>query len=240
VQFSVNAFDEPAYCSALVQCLSTERFEQYLIRCANDMPRALRLYFFNTSLSAELFQAISVLEVGLRNAMHRELSKQFGSGWYDRHDIGLSPESLRLTANAIRYLKDRRKEVSPGRVVAGLTLGFWIKLLAPGYKNRYEEFLWRPALHRAFPNAKMDRSVRRYNRQSVFVPLNDTVLELRNRIAYHEPIYQRDLVAEFDVISRVAGWIDSSLAETIICGSTFYQLYGKMTRNLYDRSYNIA
>jgi hypothetical protein len=122
VQFSVNAFDEPAYCSALVQCLSTERFEQYLIRCANDMPRALRLYFFNTSLSAELFQAISVLEVGLRNAMHRELSKQFGSEWYDRHDIGLSPESLRLTANAIRYFKDRRKEVSPGRVVAGLTL----------------------------------------------------------------------------------------------------------------------
>ncbi len=172
--------------------------------------------------------------------MHRELATNFGRDWYVRHDIGLSPESLRIAANAMRFLKDRKKEVTPGRVVAGLTLGFWVKLLGPGYKDRYEQFLWRPALHRVFPNAKTDSKIKRFTRQSVFVPLNDTVLELRNRIAHHEPICHRDLPAEFDVVSRVAGWIDDSLAEAVNGCTSFVLLYGKLAQNYADRSYIVA
>ena len=97
--------------------------------------RALRLYRINIALSAELFKGISWLEIALRNALNREMSTQFGPEWYDRHDIGLSLESLRLISNAVRFLTDRRRPVTAGRVVAGLTLGFWVKLLGPGYKT---------------------------------------------------------------------------------------------------------
>ncbi len=226
--------------AAVVSCLSEERFAEYLHRSAGDEARALELYSYNISLSAELFKCISWLEVALRNALSREMVTQFGSEWYDRQDIGLSIESLRLIANSMRFLKDRRKAISLGRVVAGLTLGFWVKLLAPGYKNRYDEFFWRPALHRAFPHARTDPKVPRFVRQAVYVPLNDTILELRNRIAHHEPIYKRDLIDEFSTITQVAGWLDPLLSDTIAANTSFIELYGRLSRSPLDRSYIVA
>jgi hypothetical protein len=229
---------DTAYRTAIVACLSDERFAEYVRRSAGDDERAPRLYRINIALSAELFKGISWLEIALRNALNREMSTQFGPEWYDRHDIGLSLESLRLISNAVRFLTDRRRPVTAGRVVAGLTLGFWVKLLGPGYKNRNEEFFWRPALYRAFPHVRSDPKIARFTRQSVFVPLNDTILEMRNRIAHHEPIYYRgELLRDFNEVIRVAGWIDPNLSHTIASNTAFVDLYGKLTRDWRDRSY---
>jgi hypothetical protein len=73
---------------------------------------------------------------------------------------------------------------------------FWERLLTrwPPGKLNYEMALWRPALHRAFPDSRRRRA-------EVHKPLPG-LRDLRNRIAHHEPIFSRDLVAEYQTIQK--------------------------------------
>ena len=80
----------------------------------------------------------------------------------------------------------------PGRIVAALSLGFWVALFA----KRYEEDLWRPVLHQCF-NPRQDR--RRVHDQ-----LN-RLRRLRNRIVHHEPILHWNLQADHDLILGLLG-----------------------------------
>ena len=50
---------DTAYRTAIVACLSDERFAEYVRRSAGDDERALRLYRINIAISAELFKGIS-------------------------------------------------------------------------------------------------------------------------------------------------------------------------------------
>lgn len=86
---------------------------------------------------------------------------------------GLSP---------LRRAMDRRRHiaVSPGKVIAELTLYFWKRLYGP----EYEHHLWRPTLKRTFPDRRIARS-------DVATQL-EVIYQTRNRLAHHEPVlYQR-------------------------------------------------
>ena len=73
----------------------------------------------------------------------------------------------------------------PGRVVAELSLGFWVALFARGY----EESLWRTALYRCFDPTPARRQLhKQLNRLRRF----------RNRVAHHEPILSRDLQTDYE------------------------------------------
>ena len=64
--------------------------------------------------------------------------------------------------------------------------------------------LWRPILYKAFPNAKLSR-------KAVHQPL-DRLRTLRNRIAHHEPIFQRHLTDDNRSILQVLAWICAETA----------------------------
>ena len=64
----------------------------------------------------------------------------------------------------------------------------------------FEATLWRPALRGAFPHC-MDLS-----RRQAYKPLND-LRRLRNRIAHHEPIFERRLLDDHRRILDVTDWI---------------------------------
>lgn len=66
--------------------------------------------------------------------------------------------------------------VPVGRVVAGLSLGFWTGLIAA----RYEQSLWKPCLKYAFPNNTLPR-------KAVYTLLSD-IKSIRNRVARHDRI----------------------------------------------------
>ena len=72
-----------------------------------------------------------------------------------------------------------------------------------GRKANYEMTLWRPALRRAFPHRSP------LTRKQAHRPLND-LRRLRNRIAHHEPIFARGLLADHQRILDVTGWISPS------------------------------
>ena len=101
-------------------------------------------------------------------------------------------------------LRAGRKDITPGRVVAELSFGFWVSILGP----RYETTLWRPALRHAFPNRP-----RGVERKQVQGTLN-VVRRLRNRIAHHERIlHWTNLDEQHAEIIEAIHWISPELAE---------------------------
>jgi hypothetical protein len=76
-----------------------------------------------------------------------------------------------------------------------LTYGFWVALFA----NAYDTTLWRTDLHKLFtPRVK--------NRHTLYDAL-DRLRTLRNRIAHHEPIFQRKLADDYRRIRNIVGFI---------------------------------
>lgn len=72
-------------------------------------------------------------------------------------------------------------------------------------KRDYDMMLWRPALHRASPNARL-RRVDAHSRL-------DQLRMFRNRIAYHEPIFMRHLAADHASTLLVTGWISTGMRD---------------------------
>ena len=103
----IFAFDEDIL-DALVASLSPERIATYMAAAGGDREKAMRLYTWNTAVSAAFYGPLQGLEVALRNAMHRSLAARYGPDWYDNpacqfdagtlHRIGNAKDKLRGTA----------------------------------------------------------------------------------------------------------------------------------------------
>jgi Abi-like protein len=192
----------------LESSLSVERFETYLVHANGDKCKALQLYTWNTAISAAFYGPLQALEVALRNAMNRELSKVYGIDWYDNAAVKLDSGSLGRVEKAKKELKKERYPIDAPHMVANLSFGFWVSLLGSGgfldrstkSKANYEMTLWRPALRRAFPNAIS------VSRKDVLEPLS-FLRTFRNRIAHHEPIFARHLEQDYKNILEISGWI---------------------------------
>ena len=76
-----------------------------------------------------------------------------------------------------------------------MSFGFWCGLLSHNYAGT----LWRTILYQAFPYS--DR-----NRVTVVGAVERCRL-LRNRIAHHEPVYDRDHVEDQQTALAIVGWI---------------------------------
>lgn len=194
----------PGMIQALEASLSAERLTAYLRATGSDRERALRLYLWNTEISAALYAPLRGLEVALRNALHRELSRVHGPHWYDAPAMPLASRAQALIRDATAAIAQQRKPVIPPRVVAELSFGFWVSLLGPGPSGLYEMRLWRPILHKAFPNAKLPR------KDAHHPP--DRLRLLRNRIAHHEPIFTRTLADDYQSILQTLAWICADTA----------------------------
>jgi hypothetical protein len=199
-------FDEDVL-DALETSISSERMATYVSEAAGDRELALRLYTWNTAISAAFYGPLQGLEVAVRNAMHQQLAAKYGADWYNNHACGLDAGALRRLEQAVASLKSGGYPLDPPHVVAELPFGFWVSLLGPGgkppspefRKRNYEMTLWRPALFKAFPHCRLSR-------RETHKPLN-SLRTLRNRIAHHEPVFYRNLAQEYQSILTVADWI---------------------------------
>ena len=186
----------------LTRTLSVDRLATYSRESGGDRAKAIRLYTWNTAVSSAFYGPLQGLEVALRNAIHIELSRAYGGQWFDNPKTGLSATARDQIDRAKRELQRERKPDDPPHIVAALSFGFWERLLShgPRGKQNYEMLLWRPALHKAFPHAERRR------RQTIHRPILE-LRNLRNRIAHHEPVFRRNLEADYADILRVIGWI---------------------------------
>jgi len=175
----------------LIPTLSAGRFTKYLNESAGDQDLALDLYRWNGELSSALFEDIGVVEVALRNAMHKELSGTYGALWYAKSEL-FDDDTRGLISKAWsrNRISDLPTVVQGGKLVSSLTFGFWTTLLSKGSHARgippfdqklsYDELLWKPSLYKAFPGSSGARS-------SV-LDVATLVRNVRNRVAHHQAV----------------------------------------------------
>lgn len=181
---------------------SDKRMNRYFSLYPNNEDKAIAHYECNLKLSEAMYVSLSVFEVTLRNALCRELSKMTGrEDWYSifPNTPGLSNLNRYIT-QAMKQITGRHEQITPPKVIAELTLGFWVSLM----NSEYERILWKD-LRRAFPF--MPKELRK--RKNVSAPLN-RFRALRNRVFHNESIcWNINRISEIhrEMIS-VLGWIN--------------------------------
>jgi abortive infection bacteriophage resistance protein len=177
--------------------LSQERFNRYMDLANDDKEEAFKLYAFNMRISESFYTPIHMLEVTLRNRFHGVLSHAYGVDWVDHSAITFGEVQLEQIARVKNDIVRDRKQVDAGRIVAGLTFGFWTSLLSSEF-----ETLWQQVLHKAAakPNGKG------LTRKHFSNPLHP-IRVLRNRVAHHEPVHHWDLPRHHNNILQVTEWL---------------------------------
>ncbi len=181
--------------------------ERYFILYPNDESRAVKHYQSNIKLTEAFYTSLSVLEVALRNALSRELKTMTGrDDWYVifANTPGLTNLNKYIT-QASKQIAGRHEQITTSKIIAELTLGFWVSLL----NAEYERLLWKD-LRRAFPYIpKKDRK-----RKNVSAPLN-RFRSFRNRVFHNESIcWNMKKVQEIhDELLLVLEWINKDLPE---------------------------
>ena len=186
---------------------SEKRMERYFALYPYDENKAILHYQSNLQLAETFYTSISVLEVALRNALNRELQTMTKrEDWY--YEFSNIPELSRLNKyidQASKQIVNRNEQITPSKIVAELTLGFWVSLL----NAEYERILWKD-LRRAFPYIhKKERK-----RKNISAPLN-RVRTFRNRVFHNEAIcWNMKRVEEIhDELKTILSWINKDLPE---------------------------
>ena len=177
--------------------LSPKQLKKYLANAQGDLDGALCLYERNMRLSSAFYIPLQCLEVCLRNKLHAKLVQKYGADWYVNGKAGLHVGSVTRISDVIHELGKSRTPVTPGAVVAELSFGFWVSLLG----TAYDATLWRFAVAGAFQekgkNIRRDRVHGRFN----------ALRRFRNRVAHHEPIFDRDLQSVHAELIEALAWL---------------------------------
>ena len=166
--------------------MTIARMSRYLTACGGNSKRAMTLYRKNLQLSQELFTVISCFEIGLRNAIDKQLLHTLGNDWlrngavgggiFDNHNCRLTKDNINDAVHKLSH------HYTHNKLVAELGFGFWRYMFAP---NQFAAA--GKTLLQIFPAKPTSTAAIQYNQTFVFNQLAQ-INNLRNRIAHHEPI----------------------------------------------------
>ena len=183
---------------------STKRMGRYF-SIHKDEKRAILHYQSNMELAESFYPTLSIMEVALRNAISRELETMTGrEDWYAIFPTTPGLNSLnRYITQATKQIVGRHETPTPSKIIAELTLGFWVSL----FNAEYELILWK-SLRRTFPY--LPKGERK--RKNVSAPLN-SFRAFRNRVFHHESIcWNMERITEIhNDLYKVMGWINKDL-----------------------------
>jgi hypothetical protein len=189
--------------------LSPERMAAYAGDHAEGVsPQCLGLarYLLNMALCESLYGSLQMCEVGLRNAIHRELTKLYGrEDWYECDSFNLTNWAQGEVTKAKAQITKEGKPITPGRVIAEMSFGFWTSLFESHYE---QQTLFLPAgIKGVFPHLPK-RQHRRKERKADL----ENIRQLRNRVFHHERIiHWKDLDSRHQQVHAVIGWFSPSL-----------------------------
>jgi hypothetical protein len=149
---------------------------------------ALALYAWNAQVAAAMLAPLHLCEVVIRNAVSDAISSVYGNNW------PWSPgfeQSLPNPKNGYKARQDlvtaRSGKKTVGQVIPELKFMFWQTL----FTSRFDSRLWNPHLAAVMPHLDPNKNVAQ-SRLLIYQEL-EQLRKLRNRIAHHEPIFQRNL-----------------------------------------------
>jgi hypothetical protein len=172
-----------------VRWLSAPRYRRYLRVAADDHTLAMETYMWNSRVAAAGIVDVGHLEIAIRNAYDRELSRRYPEWAVDPQSALFQLEQGVQRARAQQHrrnqaslarLSDAKRGLSSrpthAEVVAALTFGFWSTLTV----GERAPTIWNPILHRAFPKGTGRARVH---------GLVTSVVKFRNRLAHNEPVF---------------------------------------------------
>ncbi len=183
----------------VVQTLSAERFGTYLTAAGHDRERAQKLYLWNAHMGEAFHTPIQAVEVALRNGINKALIIKYGKDWWRNQALLkiLDIEREFDLTTVQKRIRNRNLPLINGQIVAGLSFGFWVGML----RKRYNPDIWSSHLRVSFPNLPPTE-----NRDSLLRAASLVAL-LRNRISHHEPIFKRNVSADYADMMALLNWI---------------------------------
>ncbi len=199
----------------LERFLSTERLKSYYDATKNCLDSALSLYEYNARLSEAFYIPLQCFEISFRNAINHQLSDSYGADWIFTQRPPFAQNTRQSVKKAINELQRRKgKSLTAGHIVAELKLAFWVSLLA----RRYDSTLWRQSLYRAF-------LVGGSKSRTVIHGRANALRRFRNRVAHHEPIFNRDTEKTHQEIIEIIGWVCADTAKWTDSQSRFQEVF---------------
>jgi hypothetical protein len=169
--------------------LSVPRYRRYLDVAGGDHDLAVEAYLWNSRVAAAGVVDLGHVEIAVRNAYDRELSRLFPNWAVDprsglfRAEQGVQrARALQRSRNqaSLAKISDAKRGLSSAPthagVVAALTFGFWSSLTV----GERTATIWNPMLRRAFP-----RGTARARAHDLVA----RVVRFRNRLSHNEPVF---------------------------------------------------
>lgn len=187
----------------MIRLITPERMSTYLDACSGDIDDAFTLYRRNIDIASSIQAITAMVEVVSRNAIDRALTGYVAhtgqvDDWFDLPVLDAkAQDDIRVARQRVRRSGNR---VDHPHLVAELSFGFWRFLTT----KRYLTTLWMPAIQHAFPHGDKDALKRQ---QQVAKALHGMTF-IRNRAAHLEPVFRRDLAADFRRACLLMEWID--------------------------------
>jgi hypothetical protein len=157
-------------------------------------------------LSGEVNKAIHIFEVVLRNAIVREWNNHFTCTEWPMNKLGIpSTRKYQDIFDDIDTATIRTKKRHPnnGDVIASLMLGFWKKMLSSKFDVQNIHFVKNIFPNKAYWSPRTTDDIENLYKQI------ETIWDLRNRVAHHEPIFHlRDLRQKFSLILEIIEMVD--------------------------------
>lgn len=202
----------PATFDAIESTISQARLERYLPAAKGDKHLALRLYVWNARLCEALYLPFQLAEVSSRNAVQKPVGKRFGPKWYesDKFRNILSDRMKDEIDETVKKEKAKRnKWFTENHVVAGLSFGFWVRLMT----SSYDKQLWANGVVNSFPNvAKAE------GRPEIHARL-ERLRKFRNDVAHHVAIFDKNPNTQFqnslhliNLVCSETHWLTTELA----------------------------
>jgi len=186
-----------------VSALSLPRLSNYrsFFNAANSA-EALGLYHWNEDLSALFFRLVCLIEIILRNRVHRVMSMRHGTvgtresrDWYMH--VALNPRSKAKIAEITHFRRGKQLLLrvpakSPDDVISQLSFGFWPHLLHLREDITGQQLDWGQILIEIFPGHRQRHPTywEKVKHRDVLFARLDLCNDIRNRVAHHEPIWK--------------------------------------------------
>jgi hypothetical protein len=207
--------------AALERAMSRERLKAYRLPGDADEADGVARYAWNLALAAALLPSMHTLEIAFRNELNRaavKLTEKRGfryhrvASWLDARPTMLLPHEAEKVERAKTNLGNDPRSQTEGHLIAKLDFGFWVALCRDPYADSRAAGprLWPRALDLAFRH----RPASVTTRSQIFHPF-DRIRKFRNRVAHHEPIWDRAYVAEHEHVLESLAWISPKLAEAM-------------------------
>jgi len=184
-------------CNLVKKALSEARMSTYE-KAFPEIEKAIELYAWNANVSAGFLAPLHICEVVIRNAVSDALASEYGEAWPWSEDFRatLSEPGQGYSAKA-DLKKAASKQRLTSKVIPELKFVFWQSMFKVSHNGR----IWAKHLLTIFENLPNDKDTRTLIKE-IQNDL-DKIRKLRNRIAHHEPIFNRDLESEFKIIERL-------------------------------------